>query len=205
MTSAGGEAVLHEVLQVWAHRPPSEIHSHDAPCCRRAKAWLRGMSFGAIAAGESLGEPRWVAERFEWGPVVWPLHWCDVLRADSLDCGALADVSRYSLEVRGIEACHVQLVEKYSRDDRRHWAASWQSGGLSLDWSIDGLTYHEAVGVVVGDSIRVWDATRNAWRDHAETSGYGSIAAVRYWGQHPRLSWGPTRLRSGAWHSTATT
>ena len=73
-------------------------------------------------------------------------------------------------------------------------------GGRDMDWFEEGLTYHEATGVLSEGSLRVWDSTRGVWRASSETQGYGSIAAIRCWlPRESAVSWGANSLKSGLW------
>lgn len=191
---------LSKILDRWAHKRPSEILSHEGRCCENAKSWFLAMAHSALVVGEEPHEPAWIVQRYVWGPSVWPLHWCEAMTAESMDCGALAALSRLVLEQRGVSVCPVQLIERYSVDDGAHWSALWAAEGRRADWSEGGLTYHEAVGLLNAGSLQVWDSTRSIWRAPSETQGYGSIAAIRCWA-HPESSvaWGDKQILSGSW------
>lgn len=191
---------LNEILERWAQRQPSEIQSHEGECCKQAKAWFTSMANSALAIGGAPQEPAWIVERYKWGPCEWPMHWCEAMTAEAMDCGAFAAVGRFLMEASGVSTCPVQLVERYSVDDGAHWSALWAARGCGMDWSEEGLTYHEATGVVSEGSLRVWDSTRGVWRASSETQGYGSIAAIRCWlPRESSVSWGMSSLKSGLW------
>lgn len=66
-----------------ANRPVSRFSTHAGSCCRIARQWFECM---ARAAMRSWGpEPRWITERWKWGPTVWPIHWCEAVTSHELD------------------------------------------------------------------------------------------------------------------------
>jgi hypothetical protein len=185
----------------WAAWPPSAIASHDAACCRDARAWFLAMN-RSLWRGQ--GAPAWIGRHYEWGPTCWPLHWCDAVGAKELCCGAQAALVVEAFRDRGVDAVPVQLVQRFGEHDAAHWRGTWTAGGASAAWLGDGLVYHEACAVLEDGRARVWDPTASMWARPDEVRGYGSIAAIRIGGGTGRegaVAWGDLVLPLGAWGS----
>jgi hypothetical protein len=191
-------------LAAWEHQPISELSSHEGECCLCARQWLACMDRSFSLRGHPSSGPRWLRDRFEWGPSAWPLHWCEAVNGDSLDCGALAAISRYLFDLRGIAALPAQLVQHFSSNDALHWHEKWTLQGGDTGWIRGHLVYHEvcAVRAASDNAIRLWDPTDRLWIDDRHTGGYATTVAVRIGvqdGGQSQLRWGDHGLQANAW------
>ncbi len=157
--------------------PVSQLFSHDAICCRSAKAWFTSVA-GAFAF-QNPGPPGWIRERWDWGPTQWPLSWCEAVRADKLDCGALAALARHAFRAYGMKNYAAQLIQRFDNDAVANWQTTWEQENADAGWIRGNLAYHEAVLVERPDGFQIWDPTDNTWMDH-QSRGYGEIMAIRF-------------------------
>ena len=183
----------------WAAFPPSTLSHHGAECCDTARAWFLAMD---RSFWNGQGGPGWIALRFPWGPTRWPLHWCEAMERDELDCGAHSALALEAFRARGVPAVTVQLVQRQEPHHVAHWHERWSVGGGSPGWAQGSAGYHEACGVVRDGRIEVWDSTVNAWLSPAHVRGVRSVAAVRvppHAGLVEPVSWRGLRLPPGEW------
>ena len=176
----GAAAALQALIEKWEDLPASPLADHAAPCCRIAHEWFLAMDFSQMQAGDPLTGPRWIRERYKWGPTRWPLYWCEAIQAKTLDCGALAALSQQAYLGRSIRCYTAQFIQRYTVEDSKHWYAAWERDQASAHWIEDDLVYHEACAVVVRDSeIRIWDPTASWWVMPKQFEGYGAVLALR--------------------------
>lgn len=196
-----------EAMARVAARAPSGIGSHGLLCCRIAEAWFASMA-QSIQAQRAM-PPSWLRERWEWGPVAWPVHWCEAMAVKKLDCGALAALGRYAVEISGGAALPVQLVERADPSAVANWRAAWQIADGATSWMWDEFLYHEAIALVQdGAHVSLWDTTHACCIDRKATEGYGSLVAVRIsasrTAQHEwegsRVFWKGRQLELGQWY-----
>ena len=67
----------------WVRASVSMLGDHG-PCCDRARAWLVAMGRShdfASTDGLAFAGPRWLTERWAWGPTRWPIAWCEAFAA----------------------------------------------------------------------------------------------------------------------------
>jgi hypothetical protein len=127
-----------------------------------------------------LTGPRWLRQRFNWGPGVYPLHWCEVLKKTALDCGILSAISYELFTYRGVKAFRLQLVQQFAETDSAHWYSVWENKSASTAWIRGDVIYHEGCAVLLrSNEIKLWDSSAGWWIDSKTTSGYGSILAVK--------------------------
>lgn len=185
----------------WADWSPSALALHDGDCCTTARSWFLAMS-RSLWRGQ--GGPTWIANRYPWGPSRWPLHWCEAVEADELDCGAHQALTVEAFRARGMRAVPVQLVQRQERHNLGHFHGRWEEGGGSPAWAGDGAAYHEAVAILGDGRAEVWDATVNAWLSPDQVRGVRSIAGVRIGapdGRGETVSWRGFELPLGEWVS----
>lgn len=194
-----GSMELQRVLEELEARPASVISHHGAPCCQIAEGWFRAMA--RSLAGSDI-EPRWVSERWAWGPRRWPLSWCEAVHLAELDCGALAHLAEVAFRETGRVVVRAQLVEAHSGEQCAQWAARWQAVPEAPRWIWEGLVYHEAVGVPSGTDLWLWDPTDGRWRDPADESGRIRaicLASAEAAPEPPHRRWGDVVLPPGRW------
>lgn len=170
------ERALDLFVERLADRPISVISHHGMRCCAVAKAWLL-----AAAASQPPGDRglAWIGDRWRWGPHAWPLHWCEIVARDRLDCGALAALAFMVLEARGRTALPVQLVEEYDQGASGAWGTLWTRALLPSDWLHVAFAYHEAVATLDAGHLSVWDPTDGRRIDRGPSKGYGAVRAIR--------------------------
>ena len=182
----------------WERFPVSYFSHHGGECCEGARLWLRNMDFAQLNGSDLASGPRWIRKQYEWGPSAWPLHWCEALNSDVIDCGAHAALAHEAFEARGLTAFRAQFVQSYGKRAVDQWRTRWQAEDVSDHWLGDGYIYHEGNAVMVGDEVKLWDGSAGCWLNPAQTSGYGSLLAVRIvtdgaiagslrWGKHEIL------------------
>lgn len=189
----------------WEAFPLSHLGHHGRECCDIARHWLRAMDFAQLNGGELASGPRWVREKYEWGPSQWPLHWCEALDAEVIDCGAHAALAHDVFEARGLTALRAQIVQGYGARAVDQWRRRWAADDASNHWLAGGVIYHEANAVLVGDgAIRLWDGSAALWLNPLHTGGYGGVLAVRLaapdgWRGPAILQWGEHHIALDAW------
>lgn len=199
------EVALHVALEVWQHAAPTEILHHDDLCCADAQAWFLAMDSSETGSESSLQPPVWTCERYAWGPAKWPLRWCEVVGAKTLECGTLAALARASYTRRRVRVFPVQIVRIESPSAVAHWARRWREGGFSTNWIKGIYIFHETVGVVAGwRDLRIWDPTDNYWIEANAQGKEGGvvalcvIAGITDW---PRvLAWGENIIDVNTWY-----
>ena len=157
---------------------PSRLSEHGHECCSNAKEWFFAMDCSLGTYRSSTPPPTWIRRRFDWGPTRWPLYWCRAVESPTLDCGALADLTRNALLHRGLSALSCQIVEKFNRDNVSHWRRAWEKAGVPANWTSDIYAYHEICAILEGNSVSLWDPTDNKWVVNMD-EGYGSLQALR--------------------------
>lgn len=189
----------------WRDFPISCLSHHGDSCCEVAREWIVAMDLAQSSGGDPLAGPRWLRQRYEWGPSPWPMHWCELVRRKTIDCGAHAALAQAAFEGRGVTAFRAQFVQRYSGDSLDQWRRRWRDDAADDHWIGDGLIYHEGNALLVGGELKLWDASAAWWLNPRQTGGYGSLAAVRIFaacdgGGGDGLRWGEHRLQPGAWN-----
>ncbi len=190
-------ASIHSVFDKWQDFPISKISHHGQMCCETAREWLLAMDFSQLNADSNLSGPRWIRQKYNWGPTTWQIHWCEALRQRALDCGAQAALAQEVFAGRGVESYQCQLVQQYSKEATRQWSDRWNGEETSVFWIDDDLIYHEGCAVISGENngIKLWDASAAWWINPRQFGGYGGLVAVRIittandateykWGEH---------------------
>ncbi len=193
---------LSSFLGEWNEVPASTIAHHGRECCDRALAWFESMDAAGRGEAPDSIPPLWLGQQYAWGPHAWPIHWCEAAAADHLDCGALAAVAAHLMQRRGCAVVRVQLVEMFSSQNVDCWSALWQRADLPCEWAANDIVYHEAVGLVDSETLRIWDPTDARWLDPDEPRVYGSAHAIRITseGDMPcKVRWGNNTVATGEW------
>jgi hypothetical protein len=135
-------------------------------CCEVTREWLTAMDFSELGGADVLTGPRWLRQRFNWGCSTFPIYWCEAIKRDTLDCGALAALSHEVFLSRGVKSLRVQLVQKFSKNATGQWTSNWHDGNTPLEWVHNDLIYHEGCAVVLPENqIKIWDSSAGWWID----------------------------------------
>src|SRR3982750_4162909 len=73
----------------WEQLPYTRISHHGSACCEAARTWVLSMDYSLLNGSSPYTGPRWIRQRYEWGPTKHPIHWCEAVKEKTLDCGAL--------------------------------------------------------------------------------------------------------------------
>ena len=122
--------------------------------------------------------PMWIAQRWGWGPLRWPIYWCQAVRAEILDCGALSELAFEALRDGPNVWLKVQLVQQCTPLRLAHWRASWQRAGADCSWIREPYAYHEVVGLLGDVGLEIWDPADGLWKGSGQT-GHRGIVAIR--------------------------
>ena len=164
----------------WRDWPASTISHHGRPCCDVAREWFLATDYSQLNAGSRLTGPRWVRHKYKWGPSRWPIHWCEAVREETLDCGALAALAHEVFAARGLVSLRAQFIQQFTEDATRQWCERWGCADVPVRWIRDDVIYHEGCAVVLGDrELKVWDASAGWWVSPKQFGGYGGLVAIR--------------------------
>ena len=193
-----------EIYGKWADWQPSQISHHGAMCCEVTREWLTAMDFSDLGGADVLTGPRWLRQRFNWGCSTFPIYWCEAIKRDTLDCGALAALSHEVFLSRGVKSLRVQIVKKFSKNATGQWTSNWHDGMTPLEWVHNDLIYHEGCAVVLTENqIKIWDSSAGWWIDTKQRDGYGSVLAVRIaapiGGANVNFQWGNHSFAANKW------
>jgi len=192
----------------WQDFPHSALTHHGEACCDVAREWVLAMDFAQLNGSDLASGPRWMRQKYKWGPTAWPIHWCDAVSRDTLDCGAHAALAHEAFTARGLTSFPAQFVQQYSKDATGQWLKKWTDDDVSCHWIDDEVIYHEGVALLVDgeEEIKLWDASAGWWiNPRQQPQGYGSLLAVRVlaqgqFGGGDGLRWGEHRIQPGTWH-----
>lgn len=200
---------LSEAVARWKTQSPSHLSHHRARCCDMARAWFTALDYSLDplqGPASRIAGPRWILDRFVWGPSAWPLHWCEAVESFRLDCGALSAFAREIYLQRSVTAAPAQVIQRYSKQAIASWRSRWASDLDPFEWLAQDHIYHEAVAVFPdGAGVRIWDPSNGCWIAHDHTKGYGSVVGIKVTPPSPSLDgaaarWGDRVLRLGAWN-----
>lgn len=188
----------------WQTFPNSHISHHGAACCDIAHEWLIAFDYAQLNGGDVLTGPRWMREHSKWGPTAWPIHWCEAVDAEVVDCGVHAAIAQEAFIARGVRAFRAQFIQRYSADAATSWRQNWGKESVSDHWIDGDAIYHEGNAVLVGtDEVKLWDGSAGWWINPRGDAGYGSLAAVRIEadldGFEDGLRWGERRIKLNEW------
>lgn len=190
----------------WQHFPHSAISHHGQACCEVAREWVLSMDYTQLSAGNPLTGPRWLRQRYNWGPSPWPLYWCEAVKRQTLDCGALASLAHEVFTARGVKSYPVQLIQEYSTDATTQWHMRWSGDEISAHWIEENLIYHEGCAVSLNErEVRVWDASAGWWINPNQFEGYGSLLVLRIIANGADASatfqWGSHQIAPNRWQT----
>ena len=186
----------------WQTFPHSAISHHGTACCNVAREWVIATDYSLLNGGDLTSGPRWLRERYKWGPSAWPIHWCELVEREVIDCGAHAALADAVFKARGLTAFHAQFIQRYSADATEQWGRKWQAEDVSCHWIDEDLIYHEGNALLVGeDEVKLWDGSAGWWLNPRQAGGgYGSVVAVRIFagcqiGGGDGFRWGDRRIK----------
>ena len=189
----------------WQHFPFSELCHHGQACCDVAREWVIANDFAQLNGGNLLSGPRWLRQKYEWGPSPWPMHWCEIVERKVIDCGAHSALAHEVFGARGVTAFRAQFIQRYSKDALSQWRTKWTAENVSDHWIADDVIYHEGNALLVGeDEVKLWDSSAGWWINPVQNGGYGSLASVRIfaegqWGGGDGFRWGERRIKPNEW------
>ena len=195
----------------WLEHPTSSILHHDQICCDKARLWFLSMARsmeGSTSTQFNLRAPIWLTEQFEWGPSIWPISWCELVKEDVIDCGVFAALAREIFQAQGHNVYPAQALLSYDEHCTSHWKDLWknrmpkkegQRPGEIFNWVGNKVVYHEVCVVEMpGYRAQIYDATFGSWYEPVSRTGFGALLAVRV--ECPRLLfWGNKTLSCGEW------
>jgi hypothetical protein len=189
----------------WETFPYSCIAHHGEACCDVAREWVLAYDFAQLNGADPLSGPRWLRQKYKWGPSPWPMHWCEAVERKTLDCGALGCMAREVFTARGQTAFPAQFVQQYTTDATSQWAGAWDEEKVSTHWIDEDVIYHEATALVIGDGeVKLFDPSAGWWMNPRQTGGYGALLAVRIFdGEGRTYKWGDHRLTANSWTKVA--
>ena len=193
----------------WENFPYSCLSHHGGACCEIAREWVLSMDFAQLNGADLSSGPRWLRTQYKWGPSSWPMHWCEVVDRDVIDCGAHAALSQAVFTARGLTAFPTQLVQKYGDDATEQWRGKWSEENVSCHWLDGEHIYHEATALLVGDeAVKIWDGSAGSWVNPLQAGGYGSVVAIRIFADpahvpEPGFRWGERRMLANVWNQLA--
>lgn len=216
MSLATAAAVSHSDF-IGVHH--SELTDHGQ-CCQLAKAWLfsmhRSQSFSR-SEGQNFHAPTWLRRMYQWGPVQWPLSWCEAVQKKQIDCGVFAAFSRAIMQqCYGQDAYVSERLEKqhlgtfeifpaqiilaqpatYTEQWNRRWAHIFQN----YMWIGGENVYHEVIAVARkdGSDVRIYDPTEGVWLDPILQEGINGVIGVSV--RSPKMyNWGLYRVGQSQW------
>jgi len=185
----------------WETFPYSCISHHGRECCDVAREWVMAYDFAQLNGADPASGPRWLRQRYTWGPSEWPIHWCEAVERDTLDCGALGCMAREIFAERGLVSFPAQFVQQYSLDATSQWRGKWEEDSVSTHWIDEDVIYHEACALVTGEGVvKLFDPSAGWWMNPRQQGGYGALLAVRIFdGAGGLYKWGDHRLRANEW------
>ena len=189
----------------WDRWPASTVSHHGQACCEIAREWVMANDFSQLGDAAALTGPRWLRQKFPWGPSPWPLHWCEAVQLEKLDCGAHAAITHELFAARGVTSYPAQFVQQFTEDAARHWADKWGEAEVTAAWIDGDVIYHEGVAVEIAPGeIKLWDASAGWWIAPAQSGGYGALLSVRFFdatgSAGSELQWGQRKLTPNVWN-----
>jgi hypothetical protein len=191
----------------WRDWPASTISHHGRACCDIAREWILATDCSQLGDAAVLTGPRWLPQRYPWGPSPWPLHWCEAVECKRLDCGAHAAVAHELFTARGVRSWPAQFMQQFSEDATRHWADKWRKEEIATSWIDGDLIYHEGCAIALDqDKIKLWDASAGWWITPQQSGGYGSLLSVRVFARElESFRWGGRRIAANTWEQVRPT
>jgi hypothetical protein len=201
---SNGHESSDDVFAAWKDWEPSSISHHGGACCEIVREWVGATDCSLMNGSNCLSGPRWIRQRFEWGPTRYPVYWCSVLKNSVLDCGVHAALAEEVFFQRGVRCFRAQLVQEFSKSAAAQWQLSWKENDAITSWINDHTIYHEGCAVMCGsDSLKIWDSSAGWWLDPKSNQGYGSLLALKLTSNRDvgELSWGTHSILMNEWQT----
>ncbi len=152
--------------------------------------------------------PSWLSQLFQWGPSVWPISWCQVVKEKTIDCGVFAALAREVFTAQGFDVYPAQALLSYNENCTNHWKDLWKTGmnkvekrktGEVFPWVGNKVVYHELCLIELSNQqAKFYDSTFGHWFEPTKRDGFGALISVR--SECPRLlRWGNHNLSCGEW------
>jgi hypothetical protein len=192
------------VFENWREFPYTNVSHHGSACCEMAREWIYAMDYTQLNGGSPFTGPRWLRQRYNWGPTVYPIYWCEAVEEKTLDCGALASLSREVFRSRNVRAYPAQLVQQFTTNATAQWRKKWSEKEASTHWINDDVIYHEGCAILTeGNEIKVWDSSAGWWVRPIPQNGYGSLLALRICSDERNnisvFQWGDHKIAPNRW------
>lgn len=189
----------------WQSAPSSAFTHHGRRCCSTAREWLFATDQSQLSGQHKLTGPRWLLQKYKWGPSQWPMTWCRAVEEKYLDCGALAFMSKTVFAARSVNSYSVQLIQQYTDLTTYQWSKKWTDHPASTHWIHGALIYHEVCAVeITTNEIKLWDSSAACWINARQKTGYGSVVGMRIRNDDPKcaklLTWGEHLVTTDEWH-----
>lgn len=194
-------AVGREPYAPWVDWPATTISHHGTMCCEIVREWLANTDQSALNAGSIYSGPRWLRQSFDWGPTVYPVYWCEVLKQSQLDCGVHAALAYEVFVQRGVRAYRAQIVQEFTADAAASWHAAWSRESAVTAWLDEDRIYHEGVAIRnPSGRLKLWDPSAGWWIDAKPATGYGSVLAIRITAPDGEtFDWGGQTVTANEW------
>ncbi len=182
---------------------PHSVLVDHGECCELAKHWLlnmhRSLSFSK-SEGQSLHAPNWLRAKYQWGPVQWPLSWCEAVQKKAIDCGVFAAFAREILVSQSLTVYPAQVLLAQPRTYIDQWNLKWSHIFQQVEWIGENSVYHEVCAVQKkGEaSVRIYDPTEGVWIDSNMTKGINGVRGVAVISPMS-LDWGCYQVGQGKW------
>jgi hypothetical protein len=194
---------VEEAIKVLGSIPPTQILSHGDEMCEVARKYLIGLDSLLAIGNNPIEPPVWITIKYKWGPTRYPVYWCQIVKAEELDCGSLSAVIREIYRSRGVHTLPVQLILKYPVHIIEHYIAMWRRKGLPVNWIWGNYVYHEVVGVILDEcEMKIYDPVENSWIKSSGHVERGRVAAIRISGEETcsYLHWENKYIELNKWH-----
>jgi hypothetical protein len=157
---------------------------------------------------QRIQAPLWLKRHYKWGPVQWPLGWCDAVQLQSIDCGVFA---AFSLEIfehqiarnnrNDFEVFPAQVILDQPKSMTEQWRVKWNKVRGRLPWIEDQYVYHEVSAMVdlATDHVRLFDPTEGVWIEPYLERGINNVIGVNI-RSNRMLTWGNIRIGLDQWH-----
>lgn len=187
-------------------QPISEISHHRSRCCEDAHEWLVGTYASKARTHAGSG---WTSsllaliEDFEWGPTQWPIHWCELMKVETIDCGVFSALARSILCRLGIPAYPAQVIHRKTEASVPHIRGIWKEAQSADDFFAgSSYSYHELCLIDPPESTMpiLFDTSYGIrFGNFSSNDIYDAVSALRV--ESPRaLKWYDIHLKDGNWH-----